>query len=174
MHKEIYTFSELENQLRSFVLEVKNISQYYSDAFQLLFNTGCRPVEIFDAKRWLVFDDDYVLLQPAKGNKARIIPFNSFPAGYVASIYAGKIQSSYLSRSTLERYFYKYFYARPTFIYDSENFNPIGLYLFRHFRMKKEFIGFGSVVAVSEYFGEVDPKNTENYIFSQLYFTAPD
>lgn len=174
MHKEIYTLSELESQLRSFVLEVKNISQYYSDAFLLMFNTGCRPLEIFDAQRWSVFEDDYVLLQPAKGNKIRVLPFNSFPAGYVSSIYAGNIQSSFLSRSTLERFFYKYFYARPTFIFDSENFNPIGLYLFRHFRMKKEFIGFGSVEAVSGFFGEVDHKNTENYIFSQLFYSAPD
>lgn len=174
MHKEIYTFSELENQLRSFILEVNTFSQYYSDAFRLLYLTGCRPLEIFEAKRWSVFEDDYVLLQPAKGNKIRVLPFNLFPTGYVASIYSGKIQSSYLSRSTLERLFYKYFYSRPTFIYDSENFNPIGLYLFRHFRMKKEFIGLGSVEAVSEFFGEVDHKNTESYISSQLYYTAPD
>lgn len=174
MQKEIYTFSELETQLRSFILEVKNISQYYSDAFQLLYLTGCRPLEIFDAQRWSVFEDDYVLLQPAKGNKIRVLPFDLFPAGYVSSIYAGNIQSSFLSRSTLERFFYKYFYYRPTFIYNSENFNPIGLYLFRHFRMKEKFNEFETVEDVSDYFGEVDHKNTENYIFSQLFYTMMD
>lgn len=174
MHKEIYTLPELENQLRSFVLEVKNISQYYSDAFRLLYLTGCRPLEIFEEKRWSVFEDDYVLLQPAKGNKIRVLPFNLFPAGYVSSIYAGNIQSSFLSRSTLERFFYKFMTTRPTFIYDSNAFNPIGLYLFRHYMMKAKFNELGNVEAVSEFFGEVDHKNTEGYIFSQLYYTSPD
>lgn len=174
MHKEIYTFSELENQLRSFILEVNTFSQYYSDAFRLLYLTGCRPLEIFDAQRWSVFDDLYVLLQPAKGNNIRVLPFDSFPAGYVSSIYAGKIQSSYLSRSTLERYFYKYFYSRPTFILNAEAFNPIGLYLFRHYAMKEKYHEFESIEDVSEYFGEVDGKNTENYIFSQLFYTSHD
>lgn len=174
MHKEIYTFTELENQLRAFILEVNTYSQYYSNAFLLLYLTGCRPLEIFDAQRWSIFEDEYVLLQPAKGNNIRVLPFNLFPPGYVTSIYSSKIQSSYLSRSTLERYFYKYFYARPTFIYDSENFNPIGLYLFRHFRMKEKYNELGNVEAVSDFFGEVDHKNTASYIFSQLYYTAPD
>lgn len=174
MHKEIYTFTELENQLRSFILDVKTISQYYSDAFRLLYLTGCRPLEIFEEKRWSVFEDDYVLLKPAKGNNIRVLPFDLFPAGYVSSIYAGNIQSSFLSRSTLERFFYAHFYSRPTFIYNSESFNPIGLYLFRHFRMKEKFNELCSVEAVSEFFGEVDHKNTENYIFSQLFYTMMD
>lgn len=174
MHKEIYTFTELENQLRSFIIEVNTFSQYYSDAFRLLYLTGCRPLEIFEEKRWSVFEDDYVLLQPAKGNNIRVLPFNLFPAGYVSSIYSSKIQSSFLSRSTLERYFYKYFYARPTFIFDSNNFNPIGLYLFRHYKMKEKYNELGNVEAVSEFFGEVDHKNTESYISSQLYYSAPD
>lgn len=174
MHKEIFTFSELDTQLNTFISNVGNISQYYSDAFLLLYNTGCRPTEIFDLLRWSVFEDTAILLQPAKGNNQRLLPFNLFPSGYVTSIYSEEIQSSLLSRSTLERFFYNYFYSRPTFILNNESFNPIGLYLFRHFRMKQKFNEFGTVEAVSNWFGEIDHKNTENYIFSQLYYTVID
>jgi len=173
MQKILFTYSELELQLNTFIFEVSLRSEYYADAFRVLSATGCRPIELFDSVKWSIQDDLFIRLQPAKGNIPRLLNFNLFPASYVSSIYANEIQSSFLSRPTFERLFYQLFYRRPTYILNNQSFEPVGLYLFRHFRMKQKFQELGSIEAVSNWFGEVDNKNTENYILSQLYYSIP-
>lgn len=173
MQKVLYTFNELELQLNTFIFEVSLRSEYYANCYQVLSKTGCRPIELFTPDKWTIFEDTFVRLQPAKGNQPRLFPFNIFPQSYIPSIYSGKIQSSDLSRPTFERLFYQLFYRRPNFILENGLFQPIGIYLFRHFRMKQKFNEYGTIEAVSAWFGEVDHKNTENYILSQLYYTIP-
>ena len=173
MQKELYTFSELELQLNAFIFLCSMRSEYYADAYRVLSSTGCRPVELFNQDRWSIYDDQYVRLQPAKSNQPRLLPFNLFPSSYISSIYQGQIFSCNLSRPTFERLFYQLYYRRPTYILDNSFFQPIGIYLFRHFRMKQKFQELGSIQAVSEWFGEVDNKNTENYINSQLFYSIP-
>lgn len=173
MQKVLYTYNELELQLNAFIFQVSLRSEYYSNCYEVLSKTGCRPTELFNPDRWTIFEDTYVRLLPAKGNHPRLLNFNLFPSGYITSIYNNKIQSSELSRPTFERLFYQLFYRRPTFILDKGIYQPIGIYLFRHFRMKQKFNELGSIEAVSNWFGEADHKNTENYILSQLFYSLP-
>jgi hypothetical protein len=169
--KELYTYSSLQSDLQLFLGYVNIQSFYYFLAFDTLYNTGCRPAELFSANRWQKYDSNQVTLQPLKGNNIRYIDKSVLNAQVFTSIEQGEIITAKLSRPTLERYFLNSYPARPTFILSTANFADIGLYLFRHFAFKRKFLETGSRTETGNYFGEIDIKNTNNYIDSALYFT---
>ncbi len=170
--KELYTYSSLQSDLQLFLGYVNVQSFYYFLAFDTLYATGCRPAELFSANRWQNYSSSQVSLQPLKGNNIRYIDKSLLNVEVVASIEDDDIITAKLSRPTLERYFLNSYPARPTFILSSANFADIGLYLFRHFAFKRKFAESGDRSATGNYFGEVDIKNTNGYIDSQLFYTS--
>lgn len=168
---ELYTYSKLDSDLQSFITAVTSVSHYYSLAFQTLYDTGCRPSELFSANAWQNYDSTLITLQPLKGNGLRYIEKSIIDPEVVSSIEDGHVITSRLSLPTLQRYFQRLFHNRPTFIHSTLQLEPIGIYLFRHFAFKSKFAETGDRAATGQYFGEVDIKNTNGYIDSSLFYT---
>jgi hypothetical protein len=170
--KELYTYSSLQSDLQLFLGYVNIQSFFYFLAFDTLYSTGCRPAELFAANRWQNYSDSQVSLQPLKGNNIRYIEKSLLNVEVVKSIVYDDMITAKLSRPTLDRYFLSSYPSRQTFILSTSDFAEIGLYLFRHFAFKRKFMETGDRTAVGNYFGEVDIKNTNGYIDSELYFTS--
>lgn len=68
-------------------LEVLEGSKFYSDfitdAHIVLYETGCRPIELWNAERWRFTEDRILVLKPAKGNNERKIRSRRLPRSFV-------------------------------------------------------------------------------------------
>jgi hypothetical protein len=79
----IITYPQLDSALQTVVGGSPHYSQFLTDAFFVLYHTGCRPVELLDRKRWYYRNGVQLVLQPAKGNLDRDIPDAGFPLSFV-------------------------------------------------------------------------------------------
>lgn len=167
----LYTLSKLTDDIDLCIDNSLFYSKYYSLTFTLLKNTGCRPFELFDPDRWQIYDNNNISLQPGKGNNLRIIPNNLIPSEILQSIADGDIITSRLSLSSVQRYFKLSFPNLPLYISSNNDYQPISLYVMRHRAFKIKYIETNSISATGQYFGEINPLNTSNYINSNLYYS---
>lgn len=128
----VLTFTQLEN---SCINAIANMPAYYGqcvDGLQLLYDTGCRPTEIFDQTLWTNFSPTQLSLQPLKANSTRYFLKTTLPAGFVAAVVA---DYQYLNAITVRQLDYAlkavYEYSNPR-----KGNKDTSLYLYRYRFMK--------------------------------------
>lgn len=136
-----------------------------------MYDTGCRPSEMFIAHKWSILDSSTIKMQPSKGNDIRYIDKSHVDPVIWETIENGNIITSRLSMNTLKRYFQRFYPYRPTFVESANGINPIGMGLFRHFAFKRLYNVLEDYSLVGDYFGEIEVNNTIGYVNSDLYYT---
>lgn len=129
----VLTFVELKASLQAVQEPVPNYQAYIFNAFTTLFETGCRPNEIFDINRWTVQSNDIIRLQPSKKNLPRYFPIAQLPLEFVHQIETGEQLYYPYSIRRLRYHFNQFYMPAGTFVQGKD----IELYLFRHYYIKE-------------------------------------
>ena len=165
-----YDFQSLQSDLQGFLNTIERISATYHLAFSVQYVTGCRFNELRQISRFSIVDSSQYNLQPQKGNNMRILPLNLLPPDFIAMIQAHDDYFQGLTQSTASYYFRTFYFGKRIF----HNNKQLTTNLFRHHFCKALYNSGYTVSQISYLLGERDSKNTENYVFSDLYYTARD
>lgn len=163
-----YNFQSLQSDLQGFLNTIERISATYHLAFRVQYVTGCRFNELRQISRFSIIDSTQYNLQPQKGNNVRILPLNLLPPDFVAMIQSQDDYFQGLTQSTASYYFRTFYYGKRIF-HDNKQLTTN---LFRHHFCKFLYNSGYTVSQIAYNLGERDIKNAENYIFSDLVFTA--
>ena len=165
-----YNFQALQSDLQGFLYSIERISATYHLAFRVQYVTGCRFNELRQISRFSIVDSTQYNLQPQKGNNVRILPLNILPPEFISMIQAQDAYFEGLTQSTAS-YYFRTFYFNKRIFHDNKQLTTN---LFRHHFCKSLYNSGYTVSQIAYNLGERDQKNAENYIFSDLYYTARD
>ena len=165
-----YNFQALQSDLQGFLYSIERISATYHLAFSVQYVTGCRFNELRQISRFSIVDSSQYNLRPQKGNNIRILPLNLLPPDFIAMIQAQDDYFQGLTQSTASYYFRTFYFGKRIF-HDNKQLTTN---LFRHHFCKALYNSGYTVSQIAFSLGERDQKNAENYIFSDLYYTARD
>lgn len=165
-----YNFQALHSDLQGFLNTIKRISATYHLAFSVQYITGCRFNELRQISRFSIIDSSDFSLQPQKGNNLRTLPISIIPSEFLSMIQAQDTYFEGLTQSTASYYFRTFYYGKRIF----HNNKQLTTNLFRHHFCKSLYNSGYTVSQIAYNLGERDQKNAENYIFSELYYTARD
>ena len=165
-----YNFQALQSDLQGFLYSIERISATYHLAFRVQYVTGCRFNELRQISRFSIVDSTQYNLQPQKGNNVRILPLNLLPPEFISMIQAQDAYFEGLTQSTAS-YYFRTFYFNKRIFHDNKQLTTN---LFRHHFCKSLYNSGYTVSQIAYNLGERDQKNAENYIFSDLYYTARD
>jgi len=149
-----------------------NISHYYADFFNVLFLTGCRPVELLEIERWSRLNKSELSLQTAKRGLIRTIPIAGLPSSFLEAVdaYPGDLLPfTRISKSTTLRFWDLYFSPSQFYFYDDDLKGSQGMYILRHIFVKNLIYGGMTYSEASNYMGETDVKNITGYYLSQAF-----
>lgn len=165
-----YNFQSLQSDLQGFLNTIERISATYHLAFRVQYVTGCRFNELRQISRFSIIDSTQYSLQPQKGNDLRTLQLNLLPPEFISMIQAQDTYFEGLTQSTASYYFRTFYYNKRIF-HDNKQLTTN---LFRHHYCKYLHNAGYSITQIASLLGERDQKNAENYIFSDLYYTARD
>ena len=165
-----YSFSALQSDLQGFLHSIERISSTYHLAFSVQYVTGCRFNELRQILRFSIIDSTDFSLQPQKGNNLRTLPISIIPPEFISMIQAHDVYFEGLTQSTASYYFRTFYFGKRIFHNNKQLTNN----LFRHHFCKALYNSGYTVSQIAYNLGERDQKNAENYIFSDLYYTARD
>ena len=163
-----YDFQSLQKDLQGFLNTIERISPTYHLAFSVQYVTGCRFNELRQISRFSIIDSTDFSLQPQKGNNLRTLPISILPPEFISMIQAQDDYFQGLTQSTASYYFRTFYYNKRIF-HDNKQLTTN---LFRHHYCKYLYNAGYSISQIANNLGERDLKNAENYIFSDLYYTA--
>ena len=165
-----YNFQSLQADLQGFLNTIERISATYHLAFRVQYVTGCRFNELRQISRFSIIDSTQFNLQPQKGNNLRTLPISIIPNEFLAMVNSQDDYFEGLTQSTASYYFRTFYYNKRIF----HNNKQLTTNLFRHHFCKALYNSGYTVSQIAYSLGERDQKNAENYIFSDLYYTARD
>lgn len=165
-----YNFQSLQTDLQGFLNTIKRISPTYHLAFSVQYVSGCRFNELRQVSRFSIIDSTDFSLQPQKGNNIRILPINLLPPEFISMIQTQDVYFEGLTQSTASYYFRTFYFGKRIF----HNNKQLTTNLFRHNYCKALHNSGYTISQIAYSLGERDIKNAENYIFSELYYTARD
>ena len=163
-----YTFLSLQSDLQAFLIAVERVNVSYFIAFRVQMFTGCRFSELRNIARFSVVDSSHFSLIPEKGNDVRYFDNSIVPAEFLTYINNQDNFFEMLRLSTASNYFRYCFRSIRVFHGDKQ----LTTHLFRHHfckYLKKD--GFTDA-QIKTALGEREQKNADNYIYSDLYYTA--
>ena len=163
-----YNFQALQSDLQGFLTTVNRISPTYWLAFKVQYVTGCRFNELRSINRFKIVDSTDFSLQPQKGNNLRTLPISIIPPEFLSMIQAHDHYFEGLTQSTASYYFRTFYFGKRIFHANKQ----ITTNLFRHHFCKALYNSGYTVSQIAYSLGERDQKNAENYIFSDLMYTA--
>ena len=163
-----YNFQSLQSDLQGFLNSIERISATYHLAFRVQYVTGCRFNELRQISRFSIIDSTDFSLQPQKGNNLRTLPISIIPPEFISMIQAQDDYFQSLTQSTASYYFRTFYFGKRIF----HNNKQLTTNLFRHHFCKALYNSGYTVSQIAYNLGERDPKNAENYIFSDLVYTA--
>lgn len=94
----------------------------------LMYNTGCRPIEALEPIRWNYDGSNLITLQPAKGNNPRYFYLNQMPSNFLED-YSTLVAEARLPSYGKMQYYWSGMVAHWGW---SKEQNKTLLYLFRH------------------------------------------
>lgn len=165
-----YSFQSLQEDLQGFLNTIERISPTYHLAFKVQHVTGCRFNELRSINRFQIVNSTDFSLQPQKGNNLRTLPISIIPTEFLAMIQSQDDYFEGLTQSTASYYFRNFYFGKRIF-HDNKQLTTN---LFRHHYCKFLYNSGFTVSQIAFNIGERDQKNAENYIFSDLFFTARD
>lgn len=165
-----YNFQSLQADLQGFLNSIERISATYYLAFRVQHVTGCRFNELRYINRFSIVDSTDFSLQPQKGNNLRTLPISIIPSEFLSMIQSQDDYFEGLTQSTAS-YYFRTFYFNKRIFHDNKQLTTN---LFRHHYCKFLHNAGYSISQIANNLGERDQKNAENYIFSNLYYTARD
>ena len=163
-----YSFQALHSDLQGFLYSIERISATYHLAFRVQYATGCRFNELRQISRFSIIDSTDFSLQPQKGNNLRTLPISIIPPEFISMIQAQDAYFEGLTQSTASYYFRTFYFGKRIF-HDNKQLTTN---LFRHHFCKALYNSGYTVSQIAYSLGERDQKNAENYIFSDLVYTA--
>ena len=165
-----YNFQSLQTDLQGFLNTIERLSATYHLAFRVQYVTGCRFNELRQISRFSIIDSTQYSLQPQKGNNLRTLQLNLLPPEFISMIQAQDTYFEGLTQSTAS-YYFRTFYFNKRIFHDNKQLTTN---LFRHHYCKYLYNAGYSIAQIANHLGERDQKNAENYVFSELYYTARD
>ena len=163
-----YNLQSLQTDLQGFLNTIERISATYHLAFRVQYVTGCRFNELRQISRFSIIDSTDFSLQPQKGNNLRTLPISIIPPEFISMIQAQDDYFQGLTQSTASYYFRTFYFGKRIF----HNNKQLTTNLFRHHFCKSLYNSGYTVSQIAYNLGERDQKNAENYIFSDLVYTA--
>jgi hypothetical protein len=138
---------------------------YLIDMFRNFYNTGLRYNELFLISRWSKTAGGEYKCNTLKGSNPRY--FNPIElSDYFITCIDNNVDPYQMCRySTAVRWFKRAIYPQDIFFAKG----GISLHIFRHNKCKQMKDDLFTVQEISDYLGEVDNKNTNEYINSELY-----
>jgi len=146
------------------VLQLKN--RYLFNFFRVQYLAGLRAEEIINTNYATLNEDLSINWFTCKGNDARYFAPDYFdPAFYVFL----QQDNNYFNKQSLKTIIYQFnlFYPTPHIFHKSK---LIRTHIFRHMKMKKLYEYGYSIHQIGIVFGELEPRNVENYVFSELIY----
>lgn len=162
---ELYTISTLEADLKTFIRTIGNFNIAYGSLFFTQKKMGARINELCNPAFWNFKDIEKIELQPQKGNKLRYFDMSIFDEYAQIKIKNNEFPFAFCTPE-VTRYFFNNYYPR---LHVWVERKEIQSHLFRHLYCKKLFEAGQTISQISEKLGERDTKNTQGYIYSQLY-----
>lgn len=155
----VLTFTELDNSCQN---AIANMPAYYGqcvDGLILLYQTGCRPNEIFEVSMWSDYSPTQLSLQPLKANSTRYFNKSDLNSDFVNAVILGAKWLNAITPRQLE-YSLKavYEYSNPR-----KGNKDTALYLYRYRYMKflseigesdadiQTAMGIGSLAVAQDY-----------------------
>ena len=138
---------------------------YLIDMFRNFYNTGLRFYELADPTKWSNPSEGIYICQTLKGSDPRT--FNAIElSDYFINCLNDNVDPYPMCRySTAVRYFKKVILHINVVM----SGRGISIHLFRHNKVKQMKDDFFTTQEISDYLGEVDNRNTTEYITSDIY-----
>lgn len=160
----ILTFSQLNDSLNNTII---NCPAYYGqciDGFILLFQTGCRPEEIFTPTLWSDYSATQLRLMPLKGNLPRYLNKADLLTDFVNSITMGaKFLNTITPRQLTFAFNKVYEYSNPR-----KGDKQSALYLFRYRYFKQLHVDGFTDSQIQSIMGENTLSVAQGYIYANI------
>lgn len=164
-----YTLQNIDADCTNFIGTIGSFAPHFALFYSTAYVLGCRFEELTQINRFLLLDQDTISFQPAKGNNSRILDASTLDPIFVDMV---ETQNSYFNRifyKTSNEYFRRHWPVKQVLLNIPPRYKHINFYIFRYRYVKNLYsIGY-SIPQISWLLGEIDNKNTEGYINSQLY-----
>jgi integrase len=161
----ILDFTELRDSLQNAIDDCPIWYSDLKDFMYTLFWTGCRPDEVLKLNLWSDYGEEVLRLEALKDNNPRIIPKEA-----VAEVFLDSILNNY---PYFQSYNYNKFNQSFARVYQYPNAYVLdkrcGLYLFRHYYIKKLWYDGLTIPEIMQITGHKSPPIVEGYINSIIY-----
>jgi len=161
----IITYTDLNKALEVVVGGSPFYSQFLTDAFFVMYHSGCRPIELQDRNRWSFSAGGELSLQPAKGNNLRKIPLQVWPSSFVGWVNGSDTKFRFVTYYNCGNLFHHLFPLAQPFI----GLKQADQYLFRHRYVKSLAIAGRSVTEIKQDMGWVSDSLVTRYVNSVVY-----
>ena len=165
----LYTYAEMVTDVTNFIPSYKLIDQYLGLYFEVLAISGLRITELIETSRFTFqypSGEPQCYVSTLKGSNARDFPASFFPSLFYEKVLANANYFTHVNASTISFQFKKYFPKKPIKHGDK---NLTGSF-FRHYFAKKMKNEGYTDLEIKMFFGEIDQRNMDNYIYSDLYW----
>jgi len=161
----ILTYEELKSALIVVREGSPFYSQFLTDAFFVMYYSGCRPIELLDRSRWRFDANNVLFLQPAKGNSERIIPGQLWPTSFDGWVRGEDSSFRLVTYYSCRNLFNHLFPIKQTFIGNK----AADQYLFRHRFVKDLKIQGRTDQQIMTDMGWSSPSLVNRYVNSVIY-----
>lgn len=161
------TYSQLNDLCVNCINTPPNYPVYYRSPLQVMYDTGCRPMEVFTPSLWSGNDLDGYELQPLKGNDTRY-----FTGAFTSLDFRRWIQglSSNFTKLTYGKslgIFRQFAYPYPIFARTKQ----MDLYCFRYRYVRKLELDGLTLTQITDHMGWHDEAIAERYLTRPLNYS---
>ena len=161
----LITYEELHLRLTNYLSYLRDRDIFLYNYNLILYNTGLRARELHTMNRWAVNPDKTFTCTTSKGSNPRIFTCDDLTAYFINAIQNYLNAWEYNSYDTMNLYF-----NRNSSCGSIKHLNKyLSLSLYRHHFCKKLHYEGYSDEYIQAKLGEKDLRNSNNYIYSELY-----
>jgi site-specific recombinase XerD len=159
-----YEYKDIDTDVQFFRDSIRDKYILHRILFELLIVTGLRFTEARESERASKNENGEYIWITLKGNNNRTLPAEVLPREFINEHDKNPYFLNSISQSTANNFFLRNF-PKPLIYHQNKSLKS---HIFRHYNMKKMYDQGLGINEISAYFGEIDDKNTENYVFSNL------
>lgn len=130
---------------------------------------GCRVNELFEPWRWQLYQENFVIIQPQKGNNQRLLSLREMQIESVADFEILKHDMEHYSKRQYERAFAHGVRQIGLYQVFEDGFAHPSTHMLRHLKIKEMQDRGNTLEEIQTYIGEKCVDNLYYYLNSQFY-----
>ncbi len=141
------------------------LDSYLINIFKDLYLTGLRFMEIQNAEKWSVLPNDNLKCETLKGSNDREFAPSELTSYHASSVFALSAGYNMCRYGAANIYLKRVLSPYTLYIVNTS----LTTHIFRHNKIKQLAVSGLTAAEIQEYIGEIDIKNVNHYLNSEIY-----